>query len=112
MIQAMLADSVTELWAARLMTYEAAAMQDRGEPVALIHTHCSMAKLYASEMANRVADRVVQIFGGRGYMRSNPAQRWGRPEELVGTAIFLASGASSYVNGQIIYVDGGWLSVL
>ena len=43
---------------------------------------------------------------------SNPAQRWGRPEELVGTAIFLASGASSYVNGQIIYVDGGWLSVL
>jgi gluconate 5-dehydrogenase len=43
---------------------------------------------------------------------SNPAQRWGRPEELVGTDIFLASGASSYVNGQIIYVDGGWLSVL
>ena len=43
---------------------------------------------------------------------SNPAQRWGRPEELVGTAIYLASGASNYVNGQIIYVDGGWLSVL
>lgn len=43
---------------------------------------------------------------------SNPAQRWGRPEELVGTAIFLASAASNYVNGQIIYVDGGWLSVL
>ncbi len=78
MIQAMLADSITELWAARLMTYEAAAMQDRGEPVALIHTHCAMAKLYASEMANRVADRVVQIFGGRGYMRSNPAQRFFR----------------------------------
>jgi gluconate 5-dehydrogenase len=43
---------------------------------------------------------------------SNPAQRWGRPDELVGTAIYLASAASSYVNGQIIYVDGGWLSVL
>jgi gluconate 5-dehydrogenase len=43
---------------------------------------------------------------------SNPAQRWGRPDELVGTAIFLASSASNYVNGQIIYVDGGWLSVL
>ena len=43
---------------------------------------------------------------------SNPAQRWGRPEELVGAAVFLASAASSYVNGQIIYVDGGWLSVL
>lgn len=43
---------------------------------------------------------------------SNPAQRWGRPDELVGTAVYLASAASSYVNGQIIYVDGGWLSVL
>jgi gluconate 5-dehydrogenase len=43
---------------------------------------------------------------------SNPAQRWGQPEELVGTAIYLASSASDYVNGQIIYVDGGWLSVL
>ena len=43
---------------------------------------------------------------------SNPAQRWGQPEELVGTAVYLASAASNYVNGQIIYVDGGWLSVL
>ena len=43
---------------------------------------------------------------------SNPAQRWGQPEELVGTAVFLSSAASNYVNGQIIYVDGGWLSVL
>ncbi len=43
---------------------------------------------------------------------SNPAQRWGKPEELVGTAIYLASSASDYVNGQIIYVDGGWLAVL
>ena len=43
---------------------------------------------------------------------SNPAGRWGQPEEMVGTAIYLASAASSYVNGQIIYVDGGWLSVL
>ncbi len=41
-----------------------------------------------------------------------PAQRWGRPEELVGTAVFLASAASDYVNGQIIYVDGGMISVL
>jgi gluconate 5-dehydrogenase len=43
---------------------------------------------------------------------SNPAQRWGKPEELVGAAVFLSSAASNYVNGQIIYVDGGWLSVL
>jgi gluconate 5-dehydrogenase len=41
-----------------------------------------------------------------------PARRWGRPDELVGTAVFLASAASDYVNGQIIYVDGGMLGVL
>jgi gluconate 5-dehydrogenase len=41
-----------------------------------------------------------------------PARRWGRPEELIGTAVYLASAASDYVNGQIIYVDGGMISVL
>jgi gluconate 5-dehydrogenase len=41
-----------------------------------------------------------------------PAKRWGRPDELIGTAVFLASHASDYVNGQIIYVDGGMISVL
>ena len=41
-----------------------------------------------------------------------PAGRWGRPEELVGAAVFLASGASSFVNGQILYVDGGLLAVM
>ena len=42
------------------------------------HGQCSMAKLYASEMAGRVADRAVQIFGGRGYMRENVAERFFR----------------------------------
>ncbi|WP_159317009.1 SDR family oxidoreductase, partial [Raoultella terrigena] len=41
-----------------------------------------------------------------------PSGRWGRPEELAGTAVYLASTASDYVNGQIIYVDGGMISVL
>ena len=41
-----------------------------------------------------------------------PARRWGRPEELVGACVFLASSASDYVNGQILYVDGGMISVL
>ncbi|MGQ9371671.1 SDR family oxidoreductase [Azospirillum sp. ST 5-10] len=41
-----------------------------------------------------------------------PSRRWGRPEELIGAAVFLASPASDYVNGQIIYVDGGMLAVL
>ena len=74
----MLADSVTELWAARLMTYELARNIDRGVDVKIQHAQCSMAKLYASEMANRVADRAVQIFGGRGYMRENVAERFWR----------------------------------
>jgi gluconate 5-dehydrogenase len=43
---------------------------------------------------------------------SNPSQRWGDPDELIGAAIFLSSAASSYVNGQVIYVDGGWLAIL
>ncbi|GBC86202.1 Caffeyl-CoA reductase-Etf complex subunit CarC [bacterium HR12] len=74
----MLADSLTELWAARLMTYELAKNIDRGVDVKVQHARCSMAKLYASEMANRVADRAVQIFGGRGYMRENVAERFYR----------------------------------
>ncbi len=41
-----------------------------------------------------------------------PAKRWGKPDELVGAAVFLASAASNYVNGQIIYVDGGMSVVL
>jgi len=41
-----------------------------------------------------------------------PSKRWGKPEELIGAAVFLAAPASNYVNGQIIYVDGGMLSVL
>jgi acyl-CoA dehydrogenase len=74
----MLADSLTELWAARLMTYQLAQGIDRGIDLKLQHAQCSMAKLYASEMAGRVADRAVQIFGGRGYMRENVAERFYR----------------------------------
>ncbi|MFC1694812.1 acyl-CoA dehydrogenase family protein [Pseudomonadota bacterium] len=78
MVQAMLADSVTELWAARLITFEAAEAHDRGEDVKSLHARCSIAKLYASEAAYRIADRAVQIFGGRGYMRENCAERFSR----------------------------------
>ncbi len=77
-IQFMLADSITELWAARLMTYQTAREIDAGIDLKTLHAHCSMIKLYASEMANRVADRAVQIFGGRGYMRENVAERFAR----------------------------------
>ena len=77
-IQHMLADSLTELWAARLMVYGLARNIDAGVDVKIQHAQCSMAKLYASEMAGRVADRAVQIFGGRGYMRENVAERFWR----------------------------------
>ncbi len=77
-IQFMLADSVTELYTARLATYDAARALDRGEDLKVQHSRCSMVKLYVSEMANRVADRAVQIFGGRGYMRENVAERFFR----------------------------------
>ncbi|NIY49898.1 SDR family oxidoreductase [Cedecea colo] len=48
----------------------------------------------------------------RWVRNSTPSGRWGAPEELIGTAVYLSSSASNYVNGQIIYVDGGWLATL
>ncbi|HLN06342.1 MAG TPA: acyl-CoA dehydrogenase family protein [Acidimicrobiales bacterium] len=78
LIKAMLADSLTELFAARSIVYETARGIDAGIDVKVQHAHASMVKLYASEMANRVADRAVQIFGGRGYMRENVAERFFR----------------------------------
>ncbi|MGL5809507.1 MAG: acyl-CoA dehydrogenase family protein [Nocardioides sp.] len=78
LVQAMLADSVTELFAARSMVYHLARATDQRADRTLLHARCAMVKLYASEMAGRVADRAVQIFGGRGYMRENVAERFYR----------------------------------
>lgn len=64
LVQAMLADSKVEISAARALILETARKRDRGEDVTM---DVSMCKYYASEMAGRVADRVVQIFGGAGY---------------------------------------------
>jgi acyl-CoA dehydrogenase len=77
-VQAMLADSVTELMAARTLTYEVARNIDRGADLKVQHAQTSIAKLYVSEAAGRVADRAVQVFGGRGYMRENVAERFFR----------------------------------
>tara|TARA_Y100001954_G_C15826969_1_gene612706 strand:+ start:5272 stop:6432 length:1161 start_codon:yes stop_codon:yes gene_type:complete len=77
-IQFMLAESATELWASRLMTFEAAKADDDDMDVKVLHNRCSMVKLYVSEAANRIADRALQIFGGRGYMRENVAERFFR----------------------------------
>jgi len=79
LVAGMLADSVTELFAARALLYETARAIDRDPSDALTaHAQCSMAKLYCSEMSGRVADRAVQVFGGRGYMRENVAERFFR----------------------------------
>ena len=78
LVAGMLADSLTELFAARSLAYETARGIDRGADVKISHAQCSMAKLYCSEMAGRVADRAVQVFGGRGYMRENVAERFYR----------------------------------
>jgi len=78
LVAAMLADSLTELVAARALVYDVARSIDDGVDRKVAHAQCSMAKLYASEMAGRVADRAVQVFGGRGYMRENVAERFFR----------------------------------
>lgn len=75
LVAGMLADSATELFAARTMLYEVARAIDAGHDRKTLHGQASMAKLYCSEMAGRAADRAVQIFGGRGYMRENVAER-------------------------------------
>jgi alkylation response protein AidB-like acyl-CoA dehydrogenase len=74
-VQFPLADSLTELAAARLLTYHAAHAFDTLADEKIVHGKVAMAKLFASEMAGRVADRAVQVFGGRGYMTENPAER-------------------------------------
>ena len=70
-----LADCAAETAAARLLTYQVGWLYDTGADRKLVHHKASMAKLIASETAGRVADRVLQIFGGRGYMRENPVER-------------------------------------
>jgi len=71
-----LADSAADASAARLLTREAAALADSGADAKVVHAKASLAKLFASEAAWRCADRVVQVFGGRGYMREFPAERY------------------------------------
>ena len=71
-----LADSAADASAARLLTRETAWLMDEGADAKVVHARASVAKLFASEAAWRCADRVVQVFGGRGYMREFPAERY------------------------------------
>ena len=79
-IQFMLADMATEIHAARLMVYHAAWLKQEGKPF----THAAaMAKLYASEMAERVTRNAIQIHGGYGYSREYPVERMYRDTRLM-----------------------------
>jgi acyl-CoA dehydrogenase len=79
LVQAMLADSRTELYAARTMVLDAARRRDAGEDVS---TEAACCKYYASEMVGRVADRAVQIHGGAGYVADHGIERYYRDVRL------------------------------
>jgi len=79
LIQGMLADSQTEIYAAKCMTLETARKRDSGENVS---TESSACKLFATEMVGRVADRAVQIHGGAGYMSEYAVERFYRDVRL------------------------------
>jgi acyl-CoA dehydrogenase len=72
LIQAMLADSQADLYAAECMLRDVARRYDSGERVSM---EASCAKMFASEMIGRIADRAVQIHGGAGYMRDSAVER-------------------------------------
>jgi acyl-CoA dehydrogenase len=93
-IQWMIADSETELYAARAMCYDAAQRADAGEAV---FKEISMVKLYCTEMVGRVVDRAVQIFGGTGYMKGSEVERLYRIARVLRIA-----GGSSEIQRMII----------
>jgi acyl-CoA dehydrogenase len=79
LVQAMLADSKAEIYAARCMVIDAARRRDEGEDIS---TEASCCKLFASEMCGRVADRAVQIHGGSGYIADYAVERFYRDVRL------------------------------
>lgn len=79
-IRWMIADMATEIEAARLLTFNAAAMRDRRENFSAA---ASMAKVFASEMANQVAYRALQIHGGYGYIKDFPVERYYRDARVL-----------------------------
>jgi alkylation response protein AidB-like acyl-CoA dehydrogenase len=79
-IQWMLADAATEIEAARLLVYQAAWLKEQGRPYGV---QASMAKLFATEMAERVCRNAIQIHGGNGYSRGYPVERMYRDARLM-----------------------------
>ena len=78
-LQFMMVDMATEIQAARLLTYNAAKLKDNGSPMGV---HASMAKRFAADTAMKVTTDAVQIFGGYGYMKDYPVERYMREAKL------------------------------
>jgi alkylation response protein AidB-like acyl-CoA dehydrogenase len=78
-VQFQIADMVTQLAAARLMVYNAARLKDAGLPFT---QEAAMAKLFASEVANRIASKALELFGGYGYSREYPAEKFYRDAKI------------------------------
>ena len=98
----MIADMATQIEAARLLTFDAAAMKDRGEKFSAA---ASMAKLHASEMANNIAYQALQIHGGYGYIREYPVERYYRDAR-----VFTIYEGTSEIQRRVIanWVIGQW----
>jgi butyryl-CoA dehydrogenase len=100
-IRWMIADMATQIEAAKLLTFNAAAMRDRGENFS---TAASMAKVFASEMANKVAYQALQIHGGYGYIKEFPVERYYRDARVLtiyeGTSEIQREVISRYVIGK------------
>lgn len=79
-IQFKFADMATEIEAARLMTYKAASLKDAGKPLG---NSAAMAKLFASEVAERCSNEAVQIFGGYGFIKDFPVEKFYRDVKLL-----------------------------
>ncbi|MBW2285990.1 MAG: acyl-CoA dehydrogenase [Deltaproteobacteria bacterium] len=100
-IRWMIADMATQLEAGRLLTFNAAAMRDRGENFSAA---ASMAKVFSSEMANKVAYQALQIHGGYGYMVEFPVERYYRDARVFtiyeGTSEIQRTVISNHVIGK------------
>jgi butyryl-CoA dehydrogenase/short/branched chain acyl-CoA dehydrogenase len=78
-VQFTLAEMATEIEAARLMVYNAARLKDSGKPYV---KEAAMAKLFASHVAERVASQCVEVFGGNGFVRDYPAEKYYRDAKI------------------------------
>lgn len=103
-IQFMLADMATEIDAARLLTWRSAWLKDQGKP---FEKEAAMAKLYASEVAMRVTTKAVQIFGGYGYTRDFPVERYMREAKLFEIVEGTSEIQRTVIANQVIRELGG-----